>query len=129
MAKIEQHDMAEYYITSEMLDIGAGTATWYFGVPQAGYLVRAYYTTGVVQTTANNILTFAIETNDLSPTLIVLSAASAVGRVHVVDFSRISGSYAHEPEDTDLIAAGGVIAVDTNGGGEGEGRITLVIHP
>ena len=129
MAKVEQHDMSEYYITSEELDIGAGVVTWYFGVPQAGYLTRAYYTTAVVQTTANNILTFAIEGSDLSPTLLVLTSGTAIGRVHVVDFSRTSGSYASEPVDLDLIAVGGVIAVDTNGAGEGEGRITLVIQP
>lgn len=129
MSKVEQHDMREYSITSEILDIGAGAATWYFGVPQAGYLDRAYYTSTTAQGTGDAILTFAIGTVDLAPVMTVLNSGGAVGLVHVVKFSRNSGSFAREPEDTDLIALGGVIAVDTDGGGVGTGRITLVIKP
>jgi hypothetical protein len=129
MSKTEQHDLKEYYIQSEILDIGAGAATWYFGVPQAGYLVRAFYTSQTAQATADALLTFAISTVDLGQTLTIPSAAGAAGRSHIVDFSRVSGSFAREPENLDLIAVGGVIAVDTDGGGTGTGRLTLVIHP
>lgn len=129
MAKVEQHDLREYYIQSEILDIGAGAATWYFCVPQAGYLVRAYYTPFTVQASADALLTFAIQTVDLGQTLTIPSASSAVGRTHVVDFSAVSGAFVSEGEHLDLIASGGTIAVDTDGGGTGTGRITLVIRP
>jgi hypothetical protein len=129
MTKQEQHDIREYFITSEILDTGAGAATWYFGVPQSGYLVRAYFTSATAQAAADMTLTFAINTVDLGQTLVVPSASGAVGRSHMVDFSLVPGSFAYEPEHLDLIAAGGVVAVDTDAGGTGTGRITLVIRP
>jgi hypothetical protein len=129
MPKQEQHDMREYHIMSEILDIGGGAATWYFGVPQAGSLVRALYTSTTAQASADALLTFAVNTVDLGQTLTVPSSAGAVGRNHVVDFSVVPGSFCYEPEHLDLIAVGGTIAVDTDGGGTGTGRITLVIRP
>jgi hypothetical protein len=129
MPKQENHDIREYYITSEILDIGGSAVTWYFGVPRAGYLIRALYTSTTAQASADATLTFAINTVDLGQTLLVPSASGAIGRNHVVEFSAVPGSFVLEPEHLDLIAVGGVVAVDTDAGGTGTGRVTLVIRP
>ena len=129
MSKVELHDTRECYIASGNLNTGAGVTTWYFASPIAGYLDRAIFVSETAQTTADALLTFAIGTVDLAPTLTIPSSGGANGRSHVVRFSRSAGNVLLEPEHLDLVAAGGVIAVDTDGGGEGIGIIVMVIKP
>ena len=130
MAKIEQHDAREYHIWTEVLDIGAGVDTWYLPIPQAGTVVRAYYVSDTAQATGNAELEFTIGTTALVPVITVPSAAGAVGRSHVAIFSPVAGdNFVREPDDLDLLAAGAMLSVATDGGGAGTGRICVVIRP
>ena len=129
MAKVEQHDIREFYTHSgQYFDVGAAT-TWYLCVPHAGYLARAYFVSRVAQITADATITFAIGGSSLTPTMVIPSSGGAIGRSHVVNFSRVSANYLYEPEGTDLVAAGAVLAVTTDGGGTGNGVFHFAIRP
>jgi hypothetical protein len=128
MPKQELRDMREYYINTQVLDVG-NAGTWFFGIPNAGYLSRAFFMSTVAQSSADATLTFAVGSDDLAQTMVIPSASGAIGRSHVVDFSRNAASYAYEAEDLDLVAARAVIKVVTDAGGTGQGRLVLVIRP
>ncbi len=129
MSKIEQHDIREYYIFRDA-DIGTGAEEWFFPVPRAGYIDRIYYTQTVLQSTADAVLTFFINSVATVPAgLTVTTAGAAEGHTDVVKFSPNNvANYVREPEDGDLEATGGTFSIVTNGGGTGEGTFCIVIR-
>ena len=129
MSKIEQHDLREYYIYLN-LDIGVGAEETFVPVPRAGYIDRIYYTQTTQQVTADNILTFFINSVATVPAgLTITTAGAAEGHTDVIKFSPNNvANYVREPEDGDLEATGGTFSIVTNGGGDGEGTFCIVIR-
>ena len=130
MSKVEQHDNREYSIFLNNVDVGAGAEEWFFPVPNAGYIDRIYYTQVTIQATADNVLTFFINSVATSPAgMTIASAAAAEGHTDVATFSRVSANYVREPENGDLEATGGTFSIVTDGGGTGTGTFCIVIKP
>lgn len=130
MAKVEQHDLSEYYINLD-LNIGAGAEEWHIPVPQAGYIDRIYYTQTTVQASANNVLTFFVDSDATSPAgHTVTTAGAAEGHTDVIHFSaNNAANYVMEPENGDLEVKRGVFSIATDGGGTGTGTFCIVIRP
>jgi hypothetical protein len=129
MAKVEQHDLSEYYINLD-LNLGNAAEEWHIPVPQAGYIDRMYYTQTTEQSSANAVLTFWINSVATVPAgHTVTTAGAAEGHTDVIRFSaNNAANYVMEPEDGDLEGKGGVFSIATDGGGTGTGTFCIVIR-
>jgi hypothetical protein len=67
-----------YCLTGEILDIGTAT-TKVFVVPRAGYLREVHCVLNGAITTADDVITVAVDGTNLSPTITVTQSGSAAG--------------------------------------------------
>jgi hypothetical protein len=119
MTKTDRHDAREYYLTASGVATADVGSVW-FVIPVAGYITQ--FAAGLeVLSDGDPELTFflggvAMESGG-SAAALTLPNTDVVGSVDRIEFDRGNTEYALEPENLDLVAAGGVFEVRTDGDG------------
>ncbi len=139
MAKSEQHDMREYQTTVGPFTTSTAAVLAHIPIGQSGQVVRVAAAIKTAITSANANITFelkgtTLKTNGSTGTLVLPSSGSTIGDTETIDFDTVgTGSIdneALEAEDGDAIAAGGVLEIITDGGGDaGAAFFTITIRP
>jgi len=131
MAKQAQRDMREYHIFTEPLTTSTGATIAYLPVPASGQIVKITAVESTAHTVGDTVITFELGTVAGSASLTIPFASSAIGRSHVIDLDPTAGlNLALEADTSDLLAAGAVIEVISDGGcTAGAARFCFTIRP
>jgi hypothetical protein len=105
MAKVEQHDLSEFHIYVPVVATAGGGVLAFIPIPQAGYLKRVTAIEVALHTGDVSVITFEIGSIVSAQTLTITNTAAAVGRTHVVEFSKSTGNLVREAQHLDLLAA------------------------
>lgn len=139
MAKSEQHDMREYQIHTEPLTTsGAATLAW-IPIGQSGQVVRVAACITTAVTSADASISFelggtALKSNGSAAALVLPTSGSTIGDCETIDLD-VGGTGAKdnealEAEDGDALAAGSVLEIISDGGGDaGAARFVITIRP
>jgi hypothetical protein len=131
MSKQEQHDLREYHIVTEPIDISNAAAAW-IPCPEAGEIVNILALAESAVGVGDTDLTFEINGTTVkvgaaAATVTLVSAASAAGDAYAVKPD--TDNVLRELEDGDAIAtAGSAIEVISDATGTGTVRLVFTIR-
>ena len=126
------HDLREYHMFVTEVDIGVAGTILYFPIPISGRVVKCTMATSGLSIGSDNTSTFelggvTIMMQAAAASLVMPVATSSAGVSDVLHFDRNNASgLALEAEDGDLVAAGSVLEIVSDGGGI-NGRLTNIM--
>ena len=131
MAKQEQHDMREYAIVTDNLNV-ATAAMGFIPIPASGQVIRCINT---VIGVADTDITFQLANVNLlsggaTATLVLPTAGSAGGDIEVIEFDPLDPiNLALEGVDGEGLADGGTLELISDAAGTGNVVFAIVIAP
>ena len=132
MAKQEQHDLREYILSTEPINVGTGVLA-NMAIPVSGQVVRVLACMNTAISTADADITFQLSNVNLvsggvTATLTLPTAASAAGDVEVIEFDPLNKiNLALEAVDGQPLTTGGTLEIIAAGGATGAVIFVVVI--